>query len=401
MLLVERHAIKRTHPIFKEIDNLSFQSKNLYNTALYIIKSHYKTTGEYIQFNNLYHELKKYPIWNDCKLPKKVCNQLVKLVDQNFKAFFQAHKAYKANPTNFNSVPRVPNYKDSIKGRCMLIYEKQALMKLVFRRTKKIQLSGTSFQIQTKIPDIKLILQVSIVPKNNYYIIEITYEKEEKQLKQNKNIASVDLGVNNLATVAFNDCKRPFIINGKPLKSINQFYNKKQSLFKSKLNKNCYNSNKLISLTNKRNNKISDYLHKASRLLVNQLVSRDVSKLIIGYNQNWKQDINIGKVNNQNFTSIPFFKFITMLEYKCKIEGIEVIKHEESYTSKCSFLDMEPIKKHEKYVGKRIKRGMFSSSSGKCLNSDLNGAYNILRKAVPNSFEGIEGIAVCPRLFTI
>jgi putative transposase len=134
---------------------------------------------------------------------------------------------------------------------------------------------------------------------------------------------------------------------------------------------------------------------------VNQLVSRDVSKLIIGYNQNWKQDINIGKINNQNFSSIPFFKFITMLEYKCKMEGIEVIKHEESYTSKCSFLDMEPMKKHLKYMGKRIKRGLFKSSSGKCLNSDLNGAYNILRKVVPNSIEGIEGIAVCPRLFTV
>ena len=142
-------------------------------------------------------------------------------------------------------------------------------------------------------------------------------------------------------------------------------------------------------------------MHKASRLLVNQLVSRDISKLVIGYNQNWKQDINIGKRNNQNFVNIPFNNFINMIEYKCKMKGIETIRTEESYTSKCSFIDNEPIKKHETYLGKRIKRGLFKTLNGKLVNADLNGSYNILRKVAPDFKEGVEDIAVYPSVLTV
>jgi putative transposase len=204
-----------------------------------------------------------------------------------------------------------------------------------------------------------------------------------------------------LVTISYSDGQNPIIINGKPLKSINQFYNKRKAQFQSKL-KNNKTSKKINKLSNKRNNKINDYLHKSSRFLVNQLVSKNISKLIIGYNKQWKQDINIGKRNNQNFVNIPFYKFIFMLKYKCELEGVEVILNEESYTSKCSFLDLEDVRKHEKYKGRRTKRGLFISSKNKLINADLNGSYNIMRKVVPNVFtNGIEDVVVHPRLVTI
>ena len=189
----------------------------------------------------------------------------------------------------------------------------------------------------------------------------------------------------------------PFIINGRPLKSINQYYNKKLGLLKSrqdKCNNKDVNSRKIRSLTNKRNNKIKDYLHKASRILVNQLVSNNVSLVVIGHNKEWKQDINIGKVNNQKFVQIPYNQLIQMITYKSELQGIKVIQREESYTSKCSFMDNETICKHETYMGKRIKRGLFRSATGRFINADLNGALNILKKEIPNAFDGY-GIEVC------
>lgn len=400
MNLIEKHLIKENHILYKEIDNLSFQSKNLYNSLLYIVRQEFFKTKKYIGFVKLYHSIKLEKIWNECGLPKKVCNQLVNLVDQNYRAFFQSLKTYNSNRSNFKSNPEIPNYKDSIKGRCLLIYPKDAISSLVFKKTGRIKLSNSNIYIKTQIKDFKYIKQVRVIPKNKQYQIEVVYELKEKEYKENNNFAAIDLGLNNLAVVSFNDCKNPFIINGKPLKSINQYFNKKKAKLQSKLQKGKHNSNAIIKLQNKRNNKINDYLHKASRLLVNQLVSRNISKLIIGYNKNWKQDINIGKQNNQNFTNVPFKKFILMIEYKCQIEGIKVEKVEESYTSKCSFLDNEDLCKKEEYLGKRIKRGLYKSKYGVLINADLNGSYNIMRKAFPE-FKGIEGVAVHPYLFSV
>ena len=401
MQLSERHIIKKSHQFYKQIDALSFQSKNLYNSLQYIVKQNYINNKKYTSFKELYHTIKQNPIWNDCGLPKKVCNQIVKLVDQEYNSFYKALKSFKSNPNKFKGVPKPPRYKDSIKGRELLVYEKQALYKTIFKKTGKIKLSNTNIIINTQIKSFDDIDQVIIVPRNNYYVIDVIYTEMEDEPKTNDNVAAIDLGLNNLATVSFNDGKKPFIINGKPLKSINQYYNKTKSYYQEKLNKNKKSSNKIVKITNKRNRKIEDYLHKASKILVDQLVSRDVSRLIIGYNQNWKQGINIGKRNNQNFVSIPHHKFVSMLEYKCKLKGISVEKVEESYTSKCSFLDGEEMKHHKEYIGKRVKRGLFKSKTGKLINADLNGSYNIMRKVIPNFIEGIDAIAVWPKKIEI
>ena len=199
-------------------------------------------------------------------------------------------------------------------------------------------------------------------------------------------IFGIDIGLDNLASCVSNNGSC-FIINGRPLKSINQYYNKRLAFLKSKLKDNKHTSKQIRSLTNKRNNKIKDYLHKASRILVNHVVSNGINTIIIGHNKCWKQEINIGKRNNQNFVSIPFNVFISMISYKATLEGINVKIVEESYTSKCSFLDNERICKHESYKGRRTKRGLFKTSFGRTINADINGAFNIIRKSEKESFD--------------
>ena len=197
----------------------------------------------------------------------------------------------------------------------------------------------------------------------------------------------VDLGLNNLITVASNvKGITPIIFDGRPVKSINQFYNKYVSKLQSKLTKGekrKYTSNKIYSITRNRYNKIYDYFHKISTYLINQAVSNDITAIFIGLNKEWKQEVKLGKKNNQNFIQIPFNILIDLITYKGKEKGIDVITTEESYTSKCSFFDNEEICSHDQYQGKRIKRGLFRTSNGKTINADVNGALNIIKKVIP------------------
>lgn len=186
------------------------------------------------------------------------------------------------------------------------------------------------------------------------------------------------------------------MINGRALKSINQYFNKKRALLMSYIGSKG-KSKRLEQLLHKRNNKIADYLHKSSKIIIERLINNQVGVLVIGQNKQWKQNIELGKINNQNFVSVPHTMFINQLKYKAELSGIDVIITEESYTSKCSFLDHEEIKKHESYKGKRISRGLFRSENGNLINADVNGSGNIIRKAVPNAFaDGIEGVVVRP-----
>jgi len=227
-------------------------------------------------------------------------------------------------------------------------------------------------------------------------------ECENNDLDKN-NVMGIDLGLNNLAACATKSDS--FLINGKPLKSINQFYNKEKAKLQTELPKNKHNSNQILRLTDKRNNKINDYLHKSSNFIIKYCLTNDIGKLIIGKNDGWKQNINLGKRNNQNFVQIPFNKLIHQLKYKGELVGIDVETTEESYTSKCSFIDNESMVKQKHYCGKRIKRGLFKTKSGKLINADINGALNIIRKVVSNFnstlIDGIEGVVVHPLLVTI
>ncbi len=231
-----------------------------------------------------------------------------------------------------------------------------------------------------------------IIPKLNYYVIEVVYESIEVKLDLYEyNVASVDLGVNNLATVTSNKKGfQPFIINGRPVKSINQFYNYKKGKLQSELKKT-KSSNRIKRLSTKRNFKIDDYLHKTSRYIINHLIKNQIGVLVIGNNPNWKQDINLGRKNNQNFVQIPFFKLIEQLKYKAKLVGIKVIINEESYTSIASFLDWDDLPVYQKSVkhrfsGKRVKRGLYKASNGVKYNADVNGSLNTDTKSSPKRF---------------
>ena len=401
-MLVEKHIINKNHSFYNECDSLCLKSKNLYNQGLYNVRQHYFENKKYLNYVDNFHKSKSCESYKE--LPAKVSNQTLKLVDQNFKSFFSLLK--KKNGGGYKEKIKIPQYLDKINGRCVIKYEKQALGLRHFKKTGNILLSKTDIKINTKINDWSLIKEVRIVPRNCFYVIEVVYERKEKN-NNNTVIAAIDPGLNNLTTITFNNGITPLIINGKPLKSINQYYNKKRSKLQSELEKKqkSKKSKSIIKLINKRNNKVNDYLHKASRLLVNQLVSNSVKTLVMGKNIGQKQDINIGKRNNQNFVQIPIFKLLEMIKYKCELEGINVIIQEESYTSKASFLNMDTIpkylkgdnKKHE-FSGYRFNRGLYKIRGKKIfINADVNGSYNILRKAIPNAFvDGIEGFAVNP-----
>jgi len=370
MLLVQKHKIN--NQIYKdELSRITGLSKNLYNSGLYAVRQYYFENKQFLNYhklNNLFVEQKQQDYY---QLPAKVSQQTLKLVEQNFKSFFGSIKI------NDGKKKRIPKYlkKDS---KFITIWTNQAIS---FKKKGFIKLSGTNIYIKTDLTDIN---QVRIIPRNNQFIVEIVYETPDINMKKNNGrYCSIDLGINNLCTVGSNVIK-PVIINGKQLKSINQYYKKKKAEIQSKLEKinKTKSSKKIIKLTNKRNNKVNDYLHKSSRKIINHLVSNSINTLVIGYNKEWKQEINIGRRNNQNFTQIPYSRLIHMLEYKCKLVGINIIINEESYTSKCSFIDGEQVSRKEVYLGKRIKRGLYKSSAGKLINADLNGSLNILRKVV-------------------
>lgn len=383
MILAERHIIKIGTPEFKEYDFMCFLAKNMYNSALYAFRQHFFET------NTLKHKFVLSKEFQEQNQPDyramfvRSAQQVVSLAHQAMKSFLALVKAKKAG--ELDKPVKLPKYLPK-NGRQVMVYDNKAFYEKDFKEGY-IRVAQTQSRIPTHIKDLKSIQQIRLVPKGNHIVVEILYKIPDTPLKEdNKRYAAIDLGINNLATIVSN-VDKPNIVNGRPLKSINQYYNKHKAKLQAKIDKTYGTSKRKQthreqSLTFKRNNKINDYLHKASRMIVNYLVSKDINALFIGKNKEWKQNTNIGKRNNQNFVSIPFYKFIQMLQYKCTMEGITVKEIEESYTSKCSFLDDEAIGKHEEYKGRRIKRGLFKTAERKIINADVNGGLNILRKVV-------------------
>lgn len=396
MQLVERHIIKRSHSFYKEIDEACFLSKNLYNQANYIIRQEYIKEKKYLNYNVIQKAMQKEESYK--ALPAKVSQQVLKLLDKNWVSYFRSIKDYKNNPKKYKGQPKLPKYKEKKEGRNVLVYTIQAISK---RELSKgiVKPSGLNIKIESKKENIQ---QLRIIPRKREYIVEVVYNKEILELNIDKNnFISIDIGLDNLATITSNkEDLKTSIINGRVLKSINQYYNKKKSVLQTFVGEKG-KSNRLNKLTNKRNKKIDDYLHKSSRYVVNLCLINNIGKIIIGKNKEWKQDINIGKINNQKFVSVPHSKFIEMIKYKSELLGIEVILIEESYTSKCSFIDNEEIKKQDNYLGKRVERGLFKTFKGIKINADVNGSLNIAKKAIPtfnikNINYGIEGLVVNP-----
>jgi putative transposase len=401
MKLAERHIIKRGHRFWDEIDQLSWHSKNLYNAANYLIRQNFIYGHGYLNYNRMDKLMQKTEQYRS--LPAKVSQQVLRGLDQNWQSFFAANQAYKVEPGKFLGKPKIPKYKNSQKGRNLLVYTQQALSKVALKQGK-IKLSKTQIELASSVA--QKVVGVRIVPRCDCYVIEVIYEELEQTLNPNEWIASIDLGVDVLMAVTSNQPGfTPLLINGRPLKSLNQFYNKRKAFLQSHLKGNRQTSKRIKRLTRCRNQKVENYLHQASRYLVNLLVENNITTLAIGKNEGWKQKSNLGKANNQKFVGIPFNRLIAMLTYKCQLVGIKVVITEESYTSQSNFFNLDPLPVYgetveiPKFTGKRIKRGLYRTQTGFLCQADILSSYNILRKAFPNAFSGygIERCVVHPR----
>ena len=401
MKLVEKHDFKKGSVQYKELDQLCFLSKNLYNAGLYTIRQYFFSKRKFLGYNQLTKQFSKTNQPDFRALPAKVAQHILKLVCQNFKSFFALLSKKKLG--KYSPAVKIPKYLSKVTGRQVLHYTSQAVS--LKKKPGYVNLSQTNIFIKSKVKKVQF---VRVVPRKYKVTVEIGYEKELPELKsvsQPRKFSAIDIGINNLATVSFADSE-PFIVNGKPLKSINQFFNKVNASLVSRQRKinpqSTIRTMKMLKLSRKRDNKISDYLHKASRHIMNQLVSREVTDLIIGHNNGWKQGTTLGKKTNQNFVSIPFNRFIDMLCYKCALEGISVHIIDESYTSKASFLDRDFIPTYtkvdlvkHKFSGRRKYRGLYKSKIfQQALNADLNGSLNIMRKFFQNNLE------ICPPAFS-
>lgn len=393
---VERHNVKRGSPAWKLFDEYCFKSKNIYNLANYTQRQLFINKEPILKYVELSKELNKTEAFKE--IGSNSAQMTLKLLCQNWNSFFVSIKDYSKNPRKYLGKPKLPNYKDK-NGRyifTMTNMQTHLYDGYLYFAFKPLKCLNNLFKTDIK----GKLLQTRIIPKGSCYVLEIVYEIETQEPREfNNKVLGIDLGVDNLATCVNNIGIKPIVINGKPIKSINQYYNKMKAELQSDLKKRHDKnwSNKLNKLQSKRDNKIDYYLHCASKSIVNYCEGLDITTIIIGLNKTWKQESKMSKKANQNFISIPYDKLIKMIEYKAESIGISVAITEESYTSGCSFLDNEELNKNTYDKSRRIKRGLFKSNQGILINSDVNGAYNIIKKVVPNAFvEGIEGVHLHP-----
>jgi putative transposase len=392
----ESHNINKNSLVFKIIDDLCFKSKNVYNLANYTIRQEFINNKKWIKYNELANIMKD----TDCykELGSNVGQQTLKVLDKNWKSFFVCIKDWSKNPSKYLGRPKIPKYKEK-NGRFLLgIDNIKVHLDNGYLRFSWRPLSGLNNIFKTNVQD--RIIQVRFVPKGSHYTLEIVYEIDVIECNAESNrIIGIDLGIDNFATVSNNAGLKPFIVNGKIIKSMNQYYNKKKSKLQSELmlRHKKHWSNKLQQLTDKRNNKVSNYIHNASKRIIDWCVLYNIDTIVIGKNKLWKQESAMSKKTNQKFISIPFDLFISTLKYKAENVGITFIDTEESYTSGTSFLDGElPIKENYN-KSRRVYRGLFKSNSGISINADLNGAYQIIKKVFPNAFvDGIDGVGLHP-----
>lgn len=376
MRLVERHIVKDNR-----FEDICLKSGLLYNYVLFNVMQGI-FDGSYIKEYDFSTKLCKENQIDSRNLPTAVSQQVIAQVFSSIMSWIRSKKEYEKSPSKFKSKPKLPKYKRG-KKQNMVIFTTSACR---LKNDGCIHFIKNIIQpIKTKIGENKL-CQVRIIPQATCYVVEVIYEKKEQDLNLDKNnVLSIDFGLNNLCTRISNVGTTPFIVNGKIIKSFNQWYNKRKARLMSYIGDKGI-SNRLRQLNNYRNFWIDDHIHKISRFIVNHCIDNNIGSLVIGLNKGWKNGINLGKRINQKFVEIPFSKLIDKISYKCKLVGISFQVNEESYTSKVDHLAFEKLCKHDVYLGKRKKRGLFQSSIGKLINADINGAIGIGRKVFDDSY---------------
>ena len=384
-----KHLSKEDYIIIRE---LCHTAKNLVNEAIYNIRQYYFTEGEFLKYEKNYTLLKNSP--NYKALNSNMAQQILKEVDGMFKSFFGLLKLAKQKKYAFTGC-KLPYYlpKDG--------YTTLIIGFVRFNGNKLILPFSNSFRkthksVEITIPPVlldKTIKEIRIIPKANARFFEIQYIYEAECIQRNlntNNALALDLGVNNLVTAVSNSGKS-FIIDGRRLKSINQWFNKENARLQSIKDKQHFgkkSTTRQKTIARNRNNKVNDYINKTARKVIDYCINNDIGTLIVGYNETFQRNSHIGKQNNQNFVNIPYGQLRNKLEYLCKLNGIIFVKQEESYTSKASFWDRDNIPvynadnpKEYQFNGRRLHRGLYKTTSGKIINADVNGALNIMRKS--------------------
>ena len=399
-LTIKQQVKQLSKKDYRNLKYLSHIAKNLTNEAIYNIRQYYFNEKKYLNYQKNYSLLKNSP--NYKLLNSNMAQQVLKEVDGSFKSFFSLIKLAEKGKYNFKDI-KLPNYLDK-KGFTTLIIGFVRLNEnkltipysnLFSKEHKKIEINIPPILIDKKIKEIR------IIPKLNarFFEIQYTYEVKEIQRELNKNNAlAIDLGINNLTTCVTNNGKS-FIIDGRKLKSINQYYNKINAKLQSIKDKQGIMRKTTLrqkKLARKRNNRVNDYMNKTARKIINYCLNNDIGNIVLGYNNNFQRNSNVGSINNQNFVNIPYSKLRDKLEYLSKLYGIEFKLQEESYISIASFFDRDEIPIYNKdnsqeyiFSGKRIKRGLYKTKKGYLLNADCNGALNILRKSKVVSLEAL------------
>jgi putative transposase len=401
MQIVRTEQIWIKHDVV--IGDLCHFSKNLWNEANYIIRQEFLGNGRWTRYNTLAGTLKTSE--NFKAINAQTAQQILKVLDRSWNSFFKSNKEWSSHPEKFLGRPKLPSYKPK-EGEFMLVFTNQQVSirdgYLQFPKNLNLQ------PIKTRLTDWTDLCEVRIIPNGCNYVCEIIHKTTNEEgeinkrwyskLKNQNRIVGIDLGLRNIVTIGNNIGEQPIVIKGGVLKSINQFYNKRKAELQSIYDlQGIKHGSRMDKLNSKRNSKIKDSMHKISRYTIDYCLKHNIGTIVIGHNDNWKQETDLGKRNNQNFVQIPYFKLIQMLQYKAEGAGIKILKQEESHTSKCSFFDNEQIMHHDIYQGKRFCRGLFRSSNGKIINADVQGALNIIKKAIPNAFaKGIEGVGLHP-----
>lgn len=379
---VEQIIIKPSHPKYKVLDEMCFRAKNLYNEANYVLRQEFINNGNYISYKEMNFEFKTH---ENYKLNfSQPSNCVLRALDKNWKSYFRAIKDWKEHPSKYLGMPKLPKYlpKDGRfpwmipNNHCHYNYEKST----VHIGNRMVN------DYEWKSKCLGRLIQIRFVPNNNYISMEIVYEIETNDISRESNkIVAIDLGVDNLVTMTNNVGEKPLIINGKPVKSINQQYNKQKAKIQSELMK-CNGqswSKKLDSITFKRYQRIKNYMHNTSALIIKWCVEHDIDTLVVGKNDKWKQK----KKGMQNFIFIPYEMLLEQLNYKCKDVGIKYIETNEAYTSGTSYLDDETPTKENYNKDRRIQRGLFQAKD-MLINADVNGSLQIMRKVFPDSYTG-------------
>jgi IS605 OrfB family transposase len=378
-----------SHKQLEIVKELSWHCSKLYNTVNYQIKNNEEVKPVYTRL-----ETKFKSNWHTDYLHSHNRQQLLKQLAQDWKSYFNSIKDYKKNPNKYKGQPNPPNFKylDHNSGEIIFtnlatrIREGNLLLSLSKEIKNKYQVDSLKFELPPVVQSLISLdnLQQVRIKRDNlssdWYLI-IIHKVNEKENASGDNIMAVDLGLNNLATLTFKDNTENYIINGKPVKSKNSYFNKEITILqairmKQTGSKNFKDTSQIKQLRIKRKNYILNYLHQASRKIINLAKNHQVSKIIIGDIKQIKQKMNY----NKSFVQIPIQRLKELIEYKAKLEGIELITVNEAYTSGCSALDLEELNKRNYNKSRRIERGLFKSNSGLTVNSDVNGSLNIMRR---------------------